>query len=122
MGPLVSAAQLETVEGYVRDRQGGGRARWCSAASGAEGPSVERGFFFEPTIFTDVDNSMTIAQEEIFGPVLGLGGAGLAGERRAVAGIAAHLHVHHQALADRIAPRPRPATSRHRGRGDADQK
>ena len=35
-----------------------------------EGDGFERGYWFEPTIFTDVDNSMTIAQEEIFGPVL----------------------------------------------------
>ena len=42
----------------------------CSAASRPQGDGFERGFWFEPTIFTEVDNSMTIAQEEIFGPVL----------------------------------------------------
>ncbi len=35
-----------------------------------EGDGFERGYYYEPTIFTEVDNSMTIAQEEIFGPVL----------------------------------------------------
>ena len=35
-----------------------------------QGDGYERGYYFEPTIFTDVDNSMKIAQEEIFGPVL----------------------------------------------------
>ncbi len=69
MGPLVSAAQRETVEGYVRI----GKEEGATLALGGkrpEGEQFERGFWFEPTIFTDVDNSMTIAQEEIFGPVL----------------------------------------------------
>ena len=35
-----------------------------------EGDGFERGYWYEPTIFTEVENSMTIAQEEIFGPVL----------------------------------------------------
>ena len=40
--------------------------RWAAAAR----RDLPKGFFVEPTMFTDVDNSMTIAQEEIFGPVL----------------------------------------------------
>jgi acyl-CoA reductase-like NAD-dependent aldehyde dehydrogenase len=69
LGPLVSAAQLETVENYVRI----GKEEGATLALGGkrpQGDGLERGFWFEPTIFTDVDNSMTIAQEEIFGPVL----------------------------------------------------
>jgi acyl-CoA reductase-like NAD-dependent aldehyde dehydrogenase len=69
MGPLVSAAQRETVEGYVRI----GKEEGATLALGGKRPGggqFERGFWFEPTIFTDVENSMTIAQEEIFGPVL----------------------------------------------------
>jgi aldehyde dehydrogenase (NAD+) len=40
------------------------------AVGGHRPPQFEKGFFVEPTLFTDVDNSMTIAQEEIFGPVV----------------------------------------------------
>ena len=69
MGPLVSAAQRETVEGYVRIGKEEG-ARLVLGGERPEGEQFERGYWFEPTIFTDVDNSMTIAQEEIFGPVL----------------------------------------------------
>jgi aldehyde dehydrogenase (NAD+) len=68
MGPLVSSEQLETVTNYVRI----GREEGANCVLGGEpveGPDG-RGYFFAPTIFTDVDNSMTIAQEEIFGPVL----------------------------------------------------
>jgi aldehyde dehydrogenase (NAD+) len=68
MGPLVSAQQLETVSNYVRigKEEGATLALGGNAIEGPEG----KGYFFEPTIFTGVDNSMTIAQEEIFGPVL----------------------------------------------------
>jgi acyl-CoA reductase-like NAD-dependent aldehyde dehydrogenase len=67
MGPLVSAAQLETVENYVRIGKEEGAKLVCG---GKRPEGLERGYYYEPTIFTDVDNSMTIAQEEIFGPVL----------------------------------------------------
>jgi acyl-CoA reductase-like NAD-dependent aldehyde dehydrogenase len=68
MGPLVSAAQREIVADYVRiGREEGAKCvlggRACAGPDG-------KGFFFEPTIFTEVENSMRIAQEEIFGPVL----------------------------------------------------
>jgi acyl-CoA reductase-like NAD-dependent aldehyde dehydrogenase len=69
LGPLVSAAQRETVENYVRIGKEEG-ARLVLGGKRPEGEGFERGYFYEPTIFTDVDNSMTIAQEEIFGPVL----------------------------------------------------
>ena len=65
MGPLVSRDQLETTEKYVRIGQQEGAKLLCG------GKRIDgAGFFFEPTIFGDVDNSMRIAQEEIFGPVL----------------------------------------------------
>ena len=68
MGPLVSAEQLETVTNYVRIGREEG-AKCVLGGEAADGPDG-KGYFFEPTIFTDVDNTMTIAQEEIFGPVL----------------------------------------------------
>jgi acyl-CoA reductase-like NAD-dependent aldehyde dehydrogenase len=69
LGPLVSAAQRETVENYVRIGKEEG-AKLALGGKRPEGDGFERGYWYEPTIFTDVDSSMTIAQEEIFGPVL----------------------------------------------------
>src|SRR5262249_53184749 len=67
-GPLISAKQRERVRGYIRKGQDEGAKM---LVGGAETPAgFDRGFFVEPTLFVDVDNKMTIAQEEIFGPVL----------------------------------------------------
>ena len=65
MGPLVSRQQLETVEKYVAI----GQEEGATLATGGHRLSGAA-FYYEPTIFVDVDNSMRIAQEEIFGPVL----------------------------------------------------
>ena len=65
MGPLVSRQQLDTVEKYVRI----GQEEGATLATGGRRLSGS-GFYYEPTIFVDVDNSMRIAREEIFGPVL----------------------------------------------------
>jgi aldehyde dehydrogenase (NAD+) len=67
MGPQVSAKQRDRVLGYI-DK---GVAEGATLALGGKRPEqFDKGFFVQPTLFTDVDNSMTIAQEEIFGPVL----------------------------------------------------
>jgi aldehyde dehydrogenase (NAD+) len=69
MGPLISARQRERVLGYIEK----GKAEGATLALGGgrpEGDEFDKGFWVEPTLFTDVDNAMTIAQEEIFGPVL----------------------------------------------------
>ncbi len=64
-GPLVSEAQMEIVLGYIEK----GVAEGATLAHG--GKRVERdGYFVEPTVFTNVTDDMTIAREEIFGPVL----------------------------------------------------
>jgi acyl-CoA reductase-like NAD-dependent aldehyde dehydrogenase len=68
MGPLVSAEQFDTVSNYVRIGQEEGAKLVLGGGRPADAP--DGGHYFEPTIFTEVDNSMTIAQEEIFGPVL----------------------------------------------------
>ncbi|WP_431981862.1 aldehyde dehydrogenase family protein [Streptomyces qinglanensis] len=70
VGPLVNAAQRERVTGYIeRGREEGARL----VAGGAEPPEgAERGHYVRPTVFADVTPGMTIAQEEIFGPVLSL--------------------------------------------------
>jgi len=67
MGPLVSAAQRARVEHYVA----AGIAEGATLACGGKRPaSLARGFYYEPTLFTGVRNDMTIAREEIFGPVI----------------------------------------------------
>src|SRR4051795_7878684 len=68
MGPLVSETQRERVRGYIRRGvEEGARL----VAGGAEPPEgLEQGYFVQPTVFSDVTPGMTIAQEEIFGPVL----------------------------------------------------
>jgi aldehyde dehydrogenase (NAD+) len=66
IGPLVSHVQRERVEGYIAK----GLQEGARLVLGGDRPDHERGYFVEPTIFADVDNRMTIAQEEIFGPVV----------------------------------------------------
>ncbi|GCE43885.1 Aldehyde dehydrogenase [Rhodococcus wratislaviensis] len=67
IGPLVSAAQRERVLGYIED---GRSAGYRTTTGGGLPDSQPLGWFVEPTVFVDVDNSARIAQEEIFGPVL----------------------------------------------------
>jgi aldehyde dehydrogenase (NAD+) len=67
MGPLISARQRERVLGYVDKGKREGARLVCGGKRPAH---LERGFYVEPTLFADVDNSMSIAREEIFGPVL----------------------------------------------------
>jgi aldehyde dehydrogenase (NAD+) len=69
MGPVVSEAQLRTVMDYVRIGQAEG-AQLAAGGHRVERGPLARGYFHEPTVFLDVDPSMRIAQEEIFGPVV----------------------------------------------------
>jgi aldehyde dehydrogenase (NAD+) len=67
MGPVISEKQRQRILGYIEK----GVAEGATLAAGGGIPEAHPdGFFVEPTLFTDVDNSMTIAREEIFGPVL----------------------------------------------------
>jgi betaine-aldehyde dehydrogenase len=69
MGPLVSKLQHEKVTGYIA----AGKAEGATLATGGGVPSLqgfEGGFFIEPTVFTGVTDTMRIAREEIFGPVM----------------------------------------------------
>jgi aldehyde dehydrogenase (NAD+) len=68
VGPVVNRPQLEKVERYVHIGRDEGAAVACGG-SRATGDGLDRGYFFQPTVFTDVRPSMRIAQEEIFGPV-----------------------------------------------------
>ena len=67
MGPLAMRRQRDRVEGYIQKGVDEGATL---AAGGGRPKHLERGWFVEPTVFGNVDNSSTIAQEEIFGPVL----------------------------------------------------
>ena len=67
MGPLVSAEQFERVSAY--QRIGAGEAKLALGGGRASGGDLDRGWFVEPTIFYDVENTARIAREEIFGPV-----------------------------------------------------
>jgi aldehyde dehydrogenase (NAD+) len=67
LGPLASAQARDRVLGYIERGKAEGAAL---VAGGGRPAALPKGFYVEPTIFANVDNRMTIAQEEIFGPVL----------------------------------------------------
>ncbi|MER5389177.1 aldehyde dehydrogenase family protein [Saccharopolyspora sp. NPDC002686] len=70
MGPVISDRQRERVREFIRT----GLSEGARLLVGGEAPpdGVDRGYFVRPTVFTDVDPGSTIAQEEIFGPVLSI--------------------------------------------------
>jgi aldehyde dehydrogenase (NAD+) len=68
VGPLVSRSQFDRVQGYIQKGIDEGATLVAGGLGRPEG--LDRGYYVKPTIFADVKSSMTIAQEEIFGPVL----------------------------------------------------
>jgi aldehyde dehydrogenase (NAD+) len=67
LGPLISSTQRERVEGFIaKGKQEGARV----VMGGGRPATFPKGYYVEPTIFAEVKSKMTIAQEEIFGPVL----------------------------------------------------
>ncbi|OOY18801.1 betaine-aldehyde dehydrogenase [Thioclava sp. DLFJ5-1] len=64
-GPLISKAQFDKVMSYVESAKSEGARLVCGGSAGNEGP-----LFVQPTVFADVTDDMTIAREEIFGPVM----------------------------------------------------
>ncbi len=66
LGPLVAERQRDRVESYIAI----GRDEGARVVAGGDRPDTDTGWFVNATVFGDVDNSMRIAQEEIFGPVL----------------------------------------------------
>jgi acyl-CoA reductase-like NAD-dependent aldehyde dehydrogenase len=69
LGPLISSAQRERVEGYIAK----GKSEGAKLVAGGGRPAAfSKGYYVEPTVFADVRSEMTIAQEEIFGPVLSI--------------------------------------------------
>ncbi|MFO1312524.1 MAG: aldehyde dehydrogenase [Burkholderiales bacterium] len=69
IAPISTRPQMEKIERYVEIAKGEG-ARLACGGRRASVPGWPNGLFYEPTIFTGVDNRMRIAQEEVFGPVL----------------------------------------------------
>ena len=70
LGPLASDVQRERVRGYIQKGVEEGARLVTGGAEAPEG--LEHGYFVAPTVFSDVHTDMTIAQEEIFGPVLSI--------------------------------------------------
>jgi acyl-CoA reductase-like NAD-dependent aldehyde dehydrogenase len=70
LGPLVSETQRERVRGYIEKGEGEGAKLLTGGTAAPEG--LDKGFFVRPTVFSEVTPEMTIAQEEIFGPVLAI--------------------------------------------------
>lgn len=71
MGPLINAAQRDKVCSYIEQ----GKKEGATLAYGGKTPKLQgfdNGYFIEPTIFTEVKDDMTIAREEIFGPVMSI--------------------------------------------------
>ena len=70
VGPVVSKIQFERVQGYISE----GIREGAKLIAGGEGrpAGLQKGYFVRPTVFSDVRNDMTIAREEIFGPVLAI--------------------------------------------------
>jgi aldehyde dehydrogenase (NAD+) len=70
LGPLASQAQVERVNGYIQKGIDEGAKLVTGGTGRPEG--LDEGYFVRPTVFSEVRNDMTIAQEEIFGPVLSI--------------------------------------------------
>src|SRR6266850_63711 len=70
LGPLVSEIQRDRVRGYIKKGQEEGATLVTGGAEAPEG--LDKGYFIRPTVFANVSNDMTIAREEIFGPVLSI--------------------------------------------------
>jgi aldehyde dehydrogenase (NAD+) len=74
IGPVVSRTQFDRIQGYIQKGQDEGATLVAGGTGRPEG--LERGYYVKPTVFADVTNDMTIAREEIFGPVLTILGYG----------------------------------------------
>lgn len=110
MGPVVNVRQWDRIQALI----GAGIADGARLAAGGPGrpEGLNRGFFVRPTVFSHVDNSMTIAREEIFGPVLSLIGYGSEEEAIEIAndtpyGLAAYVSSGDLERARRVARRLR---------------
>lgn len=109
-GPIANRAQFERVSRMIDIGIAEGARLVCGGAGMPEG--LDRGFFVKPTVFSNVDPSMTIAREEIFGPVLSIIPYDSVDEAVAIAndteyGLAAHIQGQDRALLRQVAARLR---------------
>ena len=70
LGPLISATQRERVRGFIQQGIDEGAKLLTGGTAAPDG--LDQGYFVQPTVFSDVTRNMTIAREEIFGPVLSI--------------------------------------------------
>lgn len=68
LGPMATERHRDRVQGYIRLGESEGARIMCGGADRPEG--ITRGWFVQPTVFTDVSNESRLAQEEVFGPVI----------------------------------------------------
>ncbi|MGV3488627.1 MAG: aldehyde dehydrogenase family protein [Tuberibacillus sp.] len=71
VGPVVNAQALEQINAYMKVAEEDGAIKLCGGRIATSG-ELANGYYFEPTVFTDVTRNMRIAKEEIFGPVLSI--------------------------------------------------
>jgi acyl-CoA reductase-like NAD-dependent aldehyde dehydrogenase len=71
MGPVVSKDQRDTIERYIKSAIDEGAKLVCGGKR-PTGPVFDRGYYLTPTVFTNLAPNMTIAREEVFGPVVGI--------------------------------------------------
>lgn len=107
IGPVISERASERILGYVDEARADGKARVILGGARAGG-ELSQGWFVEPTVLVDVDNRSRIAQEEVFGPVLGITRFGSEEEAVALAndtsyGLHAYLHTRDVQRAHRVA-------------------
>ncbi len=106
MGPLSSRAQFEKVQALIERGIAEGATLVCGGPGRPEG--LERGYYARPTVFAEVSNEMTIARQEIFGPVLSILGYESVEQAVAIAndseyGLSAYVHGQDRRLARDIA-------------------
>jgi acyl-CoA reductase-like NAD-dependent aldehyde dehydrogenase len=70
MGPVVSQEQRDTIERYIKSAIDEGAKLVCGGKR-PTGPIFDKGYYLKPTVFTELTPNMTIAREEVFGPVVG---------------------------------------------------
>jgi acyl-CoA reductase-like NAD-dependent aldehyde dehydrogenase len=107
LGPVINAAACERILGMIEDARAEGSGH-LATGGGRVGGSLKDGYFIEPTVFVDVDNASTLAQNEVFGPVLAV--IRFSDEAEAVRlandtefGLAAYLHTNDLRRAHRVA-------------------
>jgi aldehyde dehydrogenase (NAD+) len=110
IGPLVSEAQFNKVQGLIEKAIAEGARLVAGGPGRPEG--FNRGYFVRPTVFADVSNDMTIAREEVFGPVLAMIPFDREDEAVSIAndtpyGLAAYVQSGNQARAQKVARRLR---------------